>query len=318
MLLKSEEAGAYVVVMEVSSHSLAEKRVKNLEFSEAVFTNLTQDHLDYHLTMDNYRNVKASLFRQLATNGTAIINADDNSCYHMMISNNKNLTYGFSNSTYQILSYNYQNDKMNICYKYNNKTYDVLTNLLGRHNVYNLIAVISSMHCLGINIESVNKVIPFLTPPSGRLEVINYKNNKIIIDYAHTCDAVKNVLNTAKEFSTGKIYCIIGCGGNRDTSKRPMMASVALSLCDMVILTSDNPRNEDPKKIINDMIYGNEKYNNYDIIIDRCDAIKKAISMLGTNDTLMILGKGHENYQIIGDTKYHFDDREEVYKYIKR
>lgn len=318
MMLQSKDNGCKTVVMEVSSHSLVQERVKNLKFKTAIFTNLTSDHLDYHKTRQNYIDAKSLLFRQITKDGRAIINIDDECSKYMMLDENNNITYGFNESIYKILNYAYKNNKMYFDYKYKNETYNVMTNLLGKHNIYNLTALIATLHEFDIELNQINNLIPNLVAPPGRLEVINYKNNMIIIDYAHTFDAVKNVLNTAKEFSNGKIYCIIGCGGNRDTSKRSPMARVSLELSDRVILTSDNPRCEDASKIIDDMLNNNDMYSNYDIETDRSLAIKKGISMLNDNDILMILGKGHENYQIIGNHKYHFDDKEEVYKYIKK
>ena len=193
-----------------------------------------------------------------------------------------------------------------------------MTKLLGKHNIYNLMALIAVLDEFGIDNKEILRILGELDAPSGRLEVINYGNNKIIVDYAHTLDAVNNVLNTAKEFSTGKIYSIIGCGGDRDRTKRSPMLKGALELSDKVIVTNDNPRKEDPYNIVNDMLEGNKSATNYEVILDRKQAIKRGISLLEENDTLMILGKGHENYQIIGDTKYHHDDKETVLQYIKK
>lgn len=318
MLLECARKNVNNVVMEVSSHSLVNSRVKDLDFNIGIFTNLTGDHLDLHKTIENYANAKKQLFNQILSKGCAIINIDDQYATKMLNENNRNITYGFNKSMYQILNYCYDKNRMYFNYKYDNNTYNVMTKLLGKHNVYNLMALIAVLDEMGIDNKDILRILGKLDAPNGRLEVINYGNNKVIVDYAHTLDAVNNVLNTAKEFSTGKIYSIIGCGGDRDRTKRSPMLKVALQLSDKVIVTNDNPRKEDPYNIVNDMLEGNRLSLNYEVILDRKQAIKRGISLLEENDTLMILGKGHENYQIIGDTKYHHDDKETVLQYIKK
>lgn len=318
MLLKCEENDVRNVVMEVSSHALVKSRVKNLSFNIGIFTNLTGDHLDLHKTFENYASAKQQLFYQIFPHGCAIINTDDAFSPKMLNPNNRNITYGFNESMYQILNYCYDKNRMYFDYKYNGNTYNVMTKLLGKHNIYNLICLIAVLDELKINREDIHELISLLDAPSGRLEVIDYGSNRIVVDYAHTVDAVNNVLNTAKEFSRGKIYSIIGCGGDRDSTKRSPMLKSALELSDKVIITNDNPRTEDPNNIVRDMLSGNEDASNYEIILDRVMAIEKGISLLEENDTLMILGKGHENYQIIGDKKYHHDDKEIALQYIKK
>lgn len=318
MLLKCEEENIKNVVMEVSSHALVGDRVKNLNFNIGIFTNLTGDHLDLHKTIEAYALAKQQLFNQISSYGCAIINTDDSKSNMMLNEKNRNITYGFNKSMYQILNYCYDKNRMYFDYKYNNNTYNVMTKLLGKHNVYNLICLIAVLEELKISSDEIIKVISNLEAPSGRFEVLDYGSNRIVVDYAHTLDAVNNVLNTAKEFSRGKIYSIIGCGGDRDRTKRSPMLKSALELSDYVIITNDNPRTEDPNNIVSDMLLGNEKKTNYEIILDRTKAIEKGISYLNEDDTLMILGKGHENYQIIGDKKYHHDDKEIALQYIKK
>lgn len=318
MLLECANKKVNNVVMEVSSHALVNSRVKNLEFNIGIFTNLTGDHLDFHKTMENYCLAKKQLFKQISSSGCAIINIDDLYSKAMIESSNRNITYGFNESMYQILDYCYDKNRMYFNYKYNNNTYNVMTKLLGKHNVYNLMALIATLNELGIDTKEIIRLVGELDAPLGRLDVVNYGSNRIVIDYAHTLDAVNNVLNTAKEFSKGKIYSIIGCGGARDTTKRSPMMRSALMLSDKVIVTNDNPRDEDPEKIVKDMLEGNYNIGDYEVILDRKKAIERGISLLSENDTLMILGKGHENYQIIGDIKYHHDDKETVLQYIKK
>ncbi len=308
LLLECKKNNIEYVVMEVSSHALSLKRVKGLHFDIAVFTNLTQDHLDYHKTINNYRKEKEKLFSMC---DKAIVNNDDKYSLYFIKENNDNYTYGKTNSDY-ILSDITINDN-STSFKVNGKLYK--TKLLGIYNVYNIMNTLIILDILGICDEVKVSLISKLNPPVGRLEVINYKKSKIIVDYAHTPDAVSKVINCVKSFNKGKIITIIGCGGNRDKSKRSIMADISTSLSDFCIFTSDNPRYENQCDIFNDMLKGLKK-DNYNIIEDRKVAIKHGIKMLNNNDFLLILGKGHEDYQIIGDKKYHFSDKEEVLRII--
>ena len=302
------------VSMEVSSHALALNRIKFLEFDYAIFTNLTQDHLDFHHDLDNYAITKQKLFKLLKDDGIGIINNDDNYAYLMKINNY--ITYGFNKSDYHIKDYIIKKDLLEFRFKYQKKLYKVNSYLLGKYNIYNLLTMIITVHKEGISLSDITQKIPLLKNPNGRMDTIIYNNNRIIIDYAHTPDAILNVLNAVKEFSNAKIYSIIGCGGNRDKTKRPLMANYALNICDKVIITNDNPRFENPFEIVKDMLHNNEK-DNYEIILNREEAIKRGIEMLNSNDTLVILGKGHENYQIINDEKIYHNDKETVIKIIK-
>jgi len=308
MLLESKQNNCEFVVMEVSSHSLSLDRVKGLEFDLACFSNLTQDHLDYHKTMDNYLNEKLKLFKMLRENKTAIINQDDPYSEKFIMEDNNNISYGFGDSNYQIT--NYQTTLTGSSFIINNQ--DVYeTKLLGRHNIYNLTCVIASLTSLGYEYEDIKNTIQDLESPSGRMDSVIYGNNTIIIDYAHTPDAISNVLKSVKELNPEHIYTIVGCGGDRDRTKRPIMAEFATTFSDYVIFTSDNPRTEDPVKIIDDMIQKLDK-NNYEIEVNREKAIIKGIQLLEENDILMVLGKGHETYQIIGMQKIDFDDKKIV------
>ena len=308
MLMESKESGCEYVVMEVSSHALSMNRVKGLEFDIACFSNLTQDHLDYHKTMDNYLNEKQKLFKLLRNNRIAIINSDDSNFKNFIMEDNNNISYGFSDSNYQITSY--KATLTGSSFIINNK--DVYeTKLLGRHNIYNLTAIIAILSSLDYDYGDISEIIKNLDSPSGRMDSVVYGNNTIIIDYAHTPDAVSNVLKSVRELNPEHVYTIVGCGGDRDRTKRPLMASFATDFSDYVIFTSDNPRTEDPVKILEDMIQNLDK-SNYEIEVNREKAIIKGIQLLEENDILMVLGKGHETYQIIGMQKNYFDDKKIV------
>ncbi|MBE6138721.1 MAG: UDP-N-acetylmuramoyl-L-alanyl-D-glutamate--2,6-diaminopimelate ligase [Firmicutes bacterium] len=308
MLLESKIQGCKYVVMEVSSHALSLDRVKGLEFDVACFSNLTQDHLDYHITMENYLNEKMKLFRMLKHDRIAVINNDDDYGEKIMMENNKNITYGFTDSNYKITSY--KTSLLGSSFTINDK--DIYeTKLLGCHNIYNLTCIISVLSILGYEYDDCYKFISELESPPGRMDSVIKDTNIIIIDYAHTPDAIRNVLGAVKELNPRHIYTIVGCGGDRDRSKRAKMADLATSLSDYVIFTSDNPRTEDPVRIIDDMIQKLDK-NNYEIEVNREKAIIKGIQLLEENDILMVLGKGHESYQIIGMQKIDFDDKKIV------
>ncbi len=302
MLIECKNQGVTYVVMEVSSHSLSMKRVQGLKFKYGIFSNITQDHLDYHKTFDNYINAKQQLFEQVTDK--TFVNIDDSYKEYFLKFNS--VTYGFNTSDYQIKTYN--TNLNNTIFKVNKDEYKV--NLVGKHNIYNMTVVIAVLQELKLN----TNIIEELVPPKGRMEIVTINSNVAIIDYAHTPDAVYNVINTIKEVSHNKIITIIGCGGNRDKTKRPIMGKLSTKYSDYVIFTSDNPRDENPE-IILDEITKTLTTTNYEIVLKREDAIKKGIQMLVNNDILLVLGKGHENYQLINGIKHHFDDVEEVLKY---
>lgn len=314
MLIECKEKGCEYVVMEVSSHALEQGRVDGLKFDYAIFTNLTEDHLDYHKSMGNYALAKQKLFSMLKDNGKSIINIDDK--YHEYFLKNNDITYGFKESDFQITGYNI-NFKNSFTLNINGEIYDFESNLLGKYNIYNMTSVIAVLCDLKIDMEIIRYLVTTFLPPAGRMEIIDYQTNKIIIDYAHTPDAVQNIINAVKEFSNGKIYTIIGCGGNRDKMKREVMASIATNNSDYVIFTSDNPRDEEPEQIIKDMV-NNLENTNYEIEINREKAINKGIQKLDKNDILLVLGKGHETYQIIKNEKIYFSDKEKVINFIRR
>lgn len=314
LLFTCMENGFEYVVMEVSSHALSFGRVEGLLFDYVIYTNLTQDHLDYHGTMENYALAKEKLFYKLKKDGKAIINNDDFYKNRFLKPDNLNLTYGIlDGSDYQIkdLKSNASGSIFTLFCNGEDTLYK--TQLLGKYNIYNLTAVLvvlieEDIHFTLQNIEN-------LVAPIGRMEKIRYNDNAILIDYAHTPDAVEKVLKCVSTFTCGKIYTIIGCGGDRDRTKRPIMAKVATTYSHYAIFTSDNPRSENPYAIFEDMKEG-LSLKNYEWIEDREKAIYKGMQLLEKNDILLILGKGHEHYQLINGEKKHFDDKEIVMKYI--
>lgn len=316
MLLEAYENGCEYVSMEVSSHALSLNRIKGLKFDAVGFTNLTQDHLDFHKTFEEYRKAKEKLFTLTRNSKIAVINGDDDNYQSFIKEENKNVIISSKKGDVLISEIEFTNLGTDFSFSYENKLYRTHINMVGRYNIYNYLTALLILVKLGLNINDILNLNNELSAPLGRMEMIKYDNNSIFIDYAHTPDAVENVLKTCKEFKKGKIITIIGCGGDRDNTKRPIMAHIAETYSDFVIYTNDNPRTEDEKKIMNDMLKGAKK-NNHDIIFDRKKAIEKGINLLNENDILLILGKGHEDYQIIGTVKYHFSDKEVVLDIMK-
>lgn len=310
MITEAIEAGCEYFVMEVSSHSLVQKRIEGLEFTVEAFSNLTEDHLDFHKTMENYLHAKMLILDQLK--GTIIVNSDDAYAKYFETKNYK--TLGYNGKDYQILNYE-ETDRGTLIKFKAGKEYRVETNLKCKYNVYNYLTALGILNILGFSIEDIIKITKDIYAPRGRCEQIRVRNSYAVIDYAHTPDAVEKIITSFLENKKGKIITIVGCGGDRDPLKRPIMGEIASRLSDYVIFTSDNPRTEDPNKILEDILKGVTK-DNYEVEIDRPTAIKKGLDMLGDNDILLILGKGHEDYQIIGHTKHHLDDLEEVKKYL--
>ena len=318
LLIEAKKEGCEYVCLEASSHGLDQNRLKGLKFDFAVFTNLTHEHLGYHKTMENYAKAKQKLFNMLRNNKYAIINNDDNCKDYFIVKGNNNITYSFTKGDYYIKEYNITLSHSTFSVIHNNENYTFSTKMLGKHNIYNSLVSIIILNKIGYTFEEINKVLNTVESPIGRMENINYKNNNIIIDYAHTPDGIENVLKTTRELKPNKIITVIGCGGGTgsDREKRSEMGNLVLTMSNKTIFTNDNPRDEDPNQIINDLL--KEKANdNYIIELDRKTAIKKGIEELTNNDILLILGKGHENYQIIGSNKTHFSDKETVQEIIK-
>lgn len=319
LLIEAKNNGCEYVCLETSSHGLDQNRLANLKFDFGVFTNLTHEHLGYHITMENYALAKQKLFNMLRNDKYALINADDKYKDNFTLKENNNIFYGFTNGDYHIVNYKVNNQESKFTFFYQNKEYEFTTPLLGKHNIYNSLVSIIILNKIGYSFEEIKKTLKDIEAPLGRMEKFTYKTNSIIVDYAHTPDGIENVLKTAKELNPNKIITVIGCGGGTgsDREKRKEMGNLVLSLSDLTIFTNDNPRDEDPRRIIDDLL--KEKINNnYIIELDRKEAISKGISLLNDNDILMILGKGHEDYQIIGNTKTYFSDKETVLNLLER
>ena len=315
LLVRAYEDGAKCVVMEVSSQALSYDRLSGIDFSLIAYTNLTEDHLDYHKTMENYLSAKLLILDHLRPNAKIIVNKDDEYSKYFNKNGHNRYTIG-TNGEYNIIKYETLPNKTNIDFSYNNKDYTITIPLTSKFNIYNYLTCLAICNQLNYSIENILEKTGSLKAPKGRCEVYEINNGIAVIDYAHTPDAEEKVINAYSELKKNKIITIIGCGGDRDPKKRPIMGKIATELSDYVIFTNDNPRTEKPEDIINDILKGVSK-NNYEVILDRKEAIKKGIDNMKKNDILLILGKGHENYQIIGKTKYHLDDAEEVLNYKK-
>ena len=313
-----------VVVMEVSSHALAENRVTGVEFDTAIFTNLTQDHLDFHGTMENYLRAKAKLFDMVSRHGrkknkSAIINVDDAASAeilkHCLC---KKITYGVGNpADLRGAELEVRSDGMKFKIRGSFGVMELILHVTGLFNVYNVLAAVGAALAENIRPDVIKRALENFKSVPGRFErIFADVPFEVIIDYAHTPDGVKNVLQTARQIVKGKIITVFGCGGDRDHGKRPIMGKLAAELSDVVIITSDNPRTEDPEKILNDIESGIDK-KIYERIVERRAAIFRAIELAAAGDIVLILGKGHENYQILNTGKIHFDDREVALAAIK-
>lgn len=315
LLVEAYENDYKYVCLEVSSQGLSMDRFKTISFDIAAFTNLTQDHLDYHKTMNNYCLAKQQLFKQLKKDGKAIINADDKYKDYYLLKDNNNITFGL-NGDYKIDDLKFTNKYSMLDYSYQNKNYQIKTNLIGEYNIYNLLTAIVICHELGLDLNKINSVLDNLNMPSGRMERIDYNNNLIIVDYAHTPDAISNIIKTIKPICKGNLYVTFGCTGSRDKTKRPIMTNIVLENVTKAIITIDDPHDEDPSDIVKDMLNG-ITFNNYEVCLDRKKAIHKGINLLKDNDILLILGKGHEEFIIFKDKKVPFNDKKEVLAYIE-
>lgn len=321
LLGKMANEGCEYVFMEVSSHSLVQERIGGLTFAGGIFTNLTRDHIDYHNTMEEYLRCKKSFFDQLPSDAFAITNLDDKNGL-VMVQNTRADIKKYSVRTLgdykgRIL----ETGLDGMLLEFNR--IEFTTHLTGRFNVSNLLAIFAAAVELGKEPHEVLRILSTVKPVSGRFETIHSKEGyTAIVDYAHTPDAIKNVLSTVNEVMRGKgnIISVVGAGGNRDKGKRPLMAAEAAKASTKVIITSDNPRFEEPEDIINDMLAGlNEEQRKKTIsIVDRKEAIKTACALAQKGDVIVIAGKGHEDYQEIKGIKHHFDDKEivkEIFNY---
>ncbi len=307
------EKGCTYAVMEVSSHALDQCRVYNLDFEVAVFTNLTQDHLDYHITMDNYLEAKKKLFKMCKT---AILNSDDP--YSEKIAEGLScrvVTYcAGSNGTYTANAIKYRPASIDYEFLSDKGLKHIKVHTGGKFTVYNSLCAISCAVELGLDISKSAEAIEKLEGVKGRAEVVPCNRDfTVIIDYAHTPDGLKNILKTFKECEKNRLTVVFGCGGDRDKTKRPIMGSIAARYADNVIITSDNPRSEDPRAIIEDILVGLDgSVTPYKVIENRVEAIKYAIATAVTDDIIVLAGKGHETYQILKDETIHLDEREVV------
>ena len=318
LLGKMVDAGCEYAFMECSSHAIAQKRIGGLTFAGGIFTNLTRDHLDYHKTLENYRDAKKKFFDDMPKNAFAITNADDKNGM-VMVQNTKATVKTYSIRTMadfhaKIIECHFEGMYLEV----NGK--EVGVQFIGKFNVSNLLAVYGAAIMLGKEPEDILVTLSTLKSVAGRLEPIRSEEGvTALVDYAHTPDALENVLNAIHEVMEGKkgqIITVCGAGGNRDKGKRPLMAQEAVKQSDRVIITSDNPRFEEPQDIINDMLAGlnTQQLKSVISIVDRREAIKTAVMMAEKGDVILIAGKGHEDYQDVKGTKHHFDDREEVRK----
>ena len=304
------------VVMEVSSHSLEQNRVGCCDFNGAIYTNLTQDHLDYHITMRNYFKAKAILFENLKDGAFAVINADD---FISVIPNGvKTVTYGVKNDAdIKAVDIDFSIDGAKLTVVFDGKAERMNLHLNGMFSVYNVLAAFAGAYAMGIDYKIIIKALENTKSVAGRFEIVT-KKPLVIVDYAHTPDGLENVLKAAREITpeTSKLICLFGCGGDRDTTKRPKMGKIADELSDKVVVTSDNPRSEDPQLIISDIMTGIKTVDTHRVFVepDRGLAIKFLKSISNPEDVIVLAGKGHEDYQILKNETIHFDDREEARK----
>ncbi len=323
MLGQMRDSGVDTVVMEVSSHALVQQRVSGINFSGALFTNLTQDHLDFHREMENYFRAKAKLFFSLPLSEKAMsINGDDRYGRRILELAPQALSYGLHNALPgqrhllgKVLSSSHQG--MSLRMRMDGREWDLHTKLMGSFNALNLLAVQSLALAMGADPEELKCLESFKGVP-GRLErVRNDRGLHIFVDYAHTPDALTNALKALRDAGFKRVITVFGCGGDRDRDKRPLMGKAVAENSDVAILTSDNPRNEAPEAIMRDVKPGLAKSRHALFEVDRKAATRRALQMLGPEDVLLIAGKGHENYQVIGSEKRHYSDQEVVRELLK-
>ena len=315
LLGRMADEGCKYAFMEVSSHAVAQHRIAGLKFAGGIFTNLTRDHLDYHKTFENYRDAKKAFFDGLPKGAFAVTNVDDRNGM-IMVQNTKAVVKTYSlraaaDFKAKVLEESFEG----MCLDVNGK--EVSVPFIGRFNVSNLLAVYAAAVCMGRGAEDVLVALSTLRPVNGRFETIRSKEGvTAIVDYAHTPDALANVLSTVNEIlkRRGEVITVCGAGGNRDKGKRPIMAQEAVKNSDRVIITSDNPRFEEPQEIINDMLAGLDKEQMRKVIsiVDRKEAIRTACMMARPGDVVLVAGKGHEDYQEVKGVKHHFDDHEVI------
>ena len=330
ILQQMVDAGVTHCIMEVSSHALALGRTAGVEYDTAVFTNLTQDHLDFHKTFDNYLAAKAKLFKQVSASYQvkegkgAVINVDDAYGQSIVdVTTSPMITYsteGKGSMNASDLTVTAKSSQFTL--NYDRKSYPISTKIAGMFNVYNTLAAVGATLYEGLSMEEIVKGLATFTAVPGRFELIEEGQDfAVVVDYAHTPDGLENILQTAKKIVENRILVVFGCGGDRDATKRPIMGRIAAQFGDRVFVTSDNPRTEDPVQIVKDVEVGvREGLHDdvtYEVIVDRREAIHKAIAEATTGDVVIIAGKGHEDYQILKDETIHFDDREVAREALK-
>jgi UDP-N-acetylmuramoyl-L-alanyl-D-glutamate--2,6-diaminopimelate ligase len=316
--------GSRACVMEVSSHALALKRADHLHFSAAVFTNLTRDHLDFHTDMGEYFLAKRRLFELLPPNGIALVNLDDRHGADVVAASPRAVTYAIdAPADVRPGPLSFSLDGLGFEVRTPRGTVRIRSRLVGRPNVYNILAAVSTAMALDLPFSAIEAGVGALEHVPGRFQVVSAPADdvRVVVDYAHTDDALKNLLDTARPLASGRLITVFGCGGDRDRTKRPLMGAVAARLSDLVIVTSDNPRSEDPAEIIEDIKRGivvpadrtpkgqpGRRSTPWMAIVDRREAIERAVRDAAPGDLVLIAGKGHENYQVIGDRTLPFDD----------
>jgi len=314
------------LVMEVSSHALALRRVAGMKFKVSVWTNLTQDHLDFHKSMDNYYAAKKQLFvdrNYIKLGWCGIINVDDEygkKLYSELKSANL-MTCGYGKSAdadVKIAGWKCDWNGTSVDIEYRGEKFTFTSPLRGFFNVYNMTAMIAGAFILGIDVKVIKETLASMPIVSGRMDIVDINAPfTVVVDYAHTPDALVNVLKTCEELTSGKVICVFGCGGDRDKTKRPLMAKAVAENCDMAVVTSDNPRSEEPEAIIDDILKGMPSDFAYKVMADRREAIKIALGEAQAGDCVVIAGKGHETYQEVKGVKSDFDDRVEAVKVYK-
>ena len=312
--------GCQYAVMEVSSHSLELERTHSLNFNVGVFTNISSEHLDFHKDFNNYLSAKRKLFLSLTQSAFGVYNSDDSHSIDLIKNSNAPLySYGQAlNADFNISKINYNLNGTEFVINYDNNSYNVSTSLIGEFNAYNACAAFAVSILFGVKAETAIMGIKKTEQIPGRFEKINIGNKTVIIDYSHTADSLEKALLAIKQIKKEKhpVYTVFGCGGNRDKSKRPEMGKIAAELSDEIIITSDNPRDEEPLEIIKEIEKGLKK-NNYKIIEDRKEAIIKTIEGSEEDAVILIAGKGHEDYQEIKGKRFHFSDKEIVQSFLK-
>ncbi|MBR3624715.1 MAG: UDP-N-acetylmuramoyl-L-alanyl-D-glutamate--2,6-diaminopimelate ligase [Selenomonadaceae bacterium] len=327
ILDKMQKNGVTHVVMEVSSHALSENRVAGIEFDTAVFTNLTQDHLDFHKTMENYKRAKAKLFELVSEKGDkvnkcAVVNVDDEAGKFMLdAAICKKLTYGIHNKAdITAIKENITHKGTSFTLKGDFGEKSLNLHLTGEFNVYNALSAIGASIAEGVAVDNIISALESFDSVPGRFQRVGGKEISVIVDYAHTPDGVENALKTARKIAKNHVIAIFGCGGDRDRTKRPIMGRIAAALADVVIATSDNPRTEDPQKILDEVMVGVNEVAEAKLkesILDRKKAIFRGVELAKDGDIVVILGKGHENYQILNTGRIHFDDGEVAREALK-